>query len=100
MSEVLIKATLFKNEYKQEGDAKPDYQNKTICYPDDVLQDDIVFKKGQAYSIALWKGDSGSLSVRIQEAYKKPEEQTTEEPVEEPVEEPTPINTSREDIPF
>ena len=71
MSEVIIKATLFKNEYKQEGDSKPDYQNKTICYPDDVLQEDIVLKKGQAYSIALWRGDKGSLSVRIQEAYKK-----------------------------
>ena len=44
MSEVMIKATLFKNEYKEEGDSKPDYQNKTICYPDDVLQEDS-FKK-------------------------------------------------------
>ena len=71
MSEAIIKATLFKNEYKEEGDKKPHYQNKTICYPDDVLQEDIVLKKGQAYSIALWKGDNGSLSVKIQEAYKK-----------------------------
>jgi hypothetical protein len=95
MSEVLIKATLFKNEYKQEGDSKPDYQNKTICYPDDVLQEDIVLKKGQAYSCALWKGDKGSLSVRIQEAYKKPEEQT-----HQLKEESAPVDTSSSDIPF
>tara|TARA_R110001632_G_scaffold201120_1_gene323916 strand:- start:334 stop:612 length:279 start_codon:yes stop_codon:yes gene_type:complete len=92
MSEVLIKATLFKNEYKEEGDSKPDYQNKTICYPDDVLQEDIVFKKGESYSIALWKGDKGSLSVRIQEAYKKPTETVIEEPKE--------VDTSSSDIPF
>ena len=71
MSETIIKATLFKNEYKEKGDKKPDYQNKTICYPDDVLQEDIILKKGEAYSIALWKGDNGNLSVKIQEAYKK-----------------------------
>tara|TARA_R110002012_G_scaffold118056_1_gene266194 strand:- start:22 stop:300 length:279 start_codon:yes stop_codon:yes gene_type:complete len=92
MSEVLIKATLFKNEYKQEGDSKPDYQNKTICYPDDVLQEDIVLKKGQSYSIALWKGDKGSLSVRIQEAYKKPTETI--------IEEPKAVDRSNSDIPF
>ena len=92
MSEVLIKATLFKNEYKQQGDSKPDYQNKTICYPDDVLQEDIVLKKGQSYSIALWKGDKGSLSVRIQEAYKKPTETI--------IEEPKAVDRSNSDIPF
>ncbi len=92
MSEVLIKATLFKNEYKEEGDSKPDYQNKTICYPDDVLQEDIVLKKGQSYSIALWKGDKGSLSVRIQEAYKKPTETI--------IEEPKAVDRSNSDIPF
>ena len=92
MSEVLIKATLFKNEYKEEGDSKPDYQNKTICYPDDVLQEDIVLKKGQAYSIALWKGDKGSLSVRIQEAYRKPTETV--------IEQPTVNDLDSKDIPF
>tara|TARA_R100001460_G_scaffold8734_6_gene21430 strand:+ start:7877 stop:8161 length:285 start_codon:yes stop_codon:yes gene_type:complete len=94
MSEVMIKATLFKNEYKEEGDSKPDYQNKTICYPDDVLQEDIVLKKGQAYSIALWKGDKGSLSVRIQEAYKKPAETVM------PSEEPATNDLDSKDIPF
>ena len=94
MSEVMIKATLFKNEYKEEGDSMPDYQNKTICYPDDVLQEDIVLKKGQAYSIALWKGDKGSLSVRIQEAYKKPAETVM------PSEEPETNDLDSKDIPF
>ena len=38
-----LKIRLFKNNYKEQGDKKPAFQNSSISYPDDVFQEDYVF---------------------------------------------------------
>tara|TARA_R100001460_G_scaffold102156_2_gene146421 strand:+ start:20910 stop:21233 length:324 start_codon:yes stop_codon:yes gene_type:complete len=62
-----IKIRLFKNNYKEQGDNKPNYQNKNIAYPEATLQEDIVLRKGSSIGAALWKNDDGSLYVQIAE---------------------------------
>ncbi len=62
-----LKIRLFKNNYKEPGDNKPAFQNGSISYPDDVFQEDYVFKKGTKHKIGLWKNDDGSLSIQISE---------------------------------
>tara|TARA_R110002012_G_scaffold42370_5_gene115300 strand:+ start:1019 stop:1372 length:354 start_codon:yes stop_codon:yes gene_type:complete len=62
-----LKIRLFKNNYKEPGDNKPAFQNSSISYPDDVFQDDYVFKKGTKHQIGLWKNEDGTLYVEIKE---------------------------------
>jgi len=62
-----LKIRLFKNNYKEQGDKKPAFQNSSISYPDDVFQEDYVFKKGSKHQIGLWKNEDGSLSIQISE---------------------------------
>ena len=62
-----LKIRLFKNNYKEPRDNKPAFQNSSISYPDDVFQNDYVFKKGSKHQIGLWKNEDGSLSIQISE---------------------------------
>lgn len=80
---------IFKNDFKEEGDNKPDYKGKMIV-------------DGAEKEIALWLSESNKgikyFSAKIQEPYVKPE--ATEEEVEE-TEEPQPIEgEDEEDLPF
>ena len=63
---------VFKNEYKEKDDSKPNYSNSNF-----TVKEKVVLEPGVAYTIGLWRNkvDEGvkpSLNIQVAEKKERP----------------------------
>ena len=63
---------VFKNEYKEKDDSKPNYSNSNF-----TVKEKVVLEPGVAYTIGLWRnkvdeGAKPSLNIQVAEKKERP----------------------------